>query len=52
MGNEPASAEEKLPLETCDADRRADNEDEVQFEERLDTGGGPGIPCTLARRPQ
>ena len=39
MANEPASAEEKLSLETCDADRRSDNEDEVQFEERLDTGG-------------
>ena len=37
MGNEPASAEEKLSLETCDADRRADNEDEAQFEERLET---------------
>ena len=52
MGSEPASAEEKLSLETCDADKRADNEDEVQLEERLDTGGGPRIPCTLARRPQ
>ena len=52
MGNEPPPAEEKLSLETCDADRRADNEDEVQFEERLDTGGGLRIPRTLARRPQ
>ena len=41
MGNEPASAEENLSLETCDAERRADNEDEAQFEERLDTGGRP-----------
>ena len=52
MGNEPAPAEEKLPLETSDADGRADNEDEVEFKERLDTGGGPRVPCALARRPQ
>ena len=48
MGNEPASAEEKLPLEMSDADRRADHEDEAGFEERLDTGGGSRIPRTLA----
>ena len=52
MGNEPPPAEEKLSLETCDVDRGADNEDEVQLEERLDTGGGPRIPCTLAQRTQ
>ena len=52
MGNEPPHAEEKLSLETCDADKRADNEDEVKFEERLDTGGGPRIPRILAWRPQ
>ena len=52
MGNEPASAEEQLPLETSDANGRADNEDEVEFEERLDTGGGPRVPRILARRPQ
>ena len=52
MGNELASAEEKLPLETSDADGRADHEDEVEFEERLDTGGGPRVPCALARRSQ
>ena len=52
MGNEPSSAEEKLPLETSDADRRSDHEDEVEFEERMDTGGRPRIPRTLARRPQ
>ena len=49
---EPASAEEKLPLETSDADRRSDHEDEVEFEERMDTGDRPRIPRTLARRPQ
>ena len=52
MGNESATAEEKLPLETSDADRRADHEDEVKFEERLDTRGGPRVPRTLARRTQ
>ena len=52
MGNEPTSAEEKRPLETSDADGSADHEDEVEFEERLDTGGGPRVPCALARRPQ
>ena len=52
MGNEPSSAEEKLPLETSDADRRSDHEDEVEFEERMDTGGRPRIPRTLAQGPQ
>ena len=52
MGNEPAAAKEKLPLEKSDADRRADHENEVEFEERLDTGDGPRVPGTLARRPQ
>ena len=41
MGNEPAAAKEKLPLETSDAVRRADHEYEVEFEEGLDTGGRP-----------
>ena len=41
MGNEPAPAKEKLPLETSDANGRADHEDEVEFKERLDIGGGP-----------
>ena len=49
MGDEPASAQEGLSLETSDADRRADNEDEVEFEERLDTGGGLRVPHTPAR---
>ena len=52
MGNEPAPAKERLSLETCDADRRADHEDEVEFEERLDTGGRPRVPRTIARRQQ
>ena len=52
MGNELAFAEERLSLEAGHADRRADNKDEAEFEEGLDTGGGPRIPCTLARRPQ
>ena len=52
MGNEPATAEEKLPLETSDADRRADHEDEVEFEERMDTGGRPRVTRTIARRPR
>ena len=41
MGNEPASAKERLSLATSDADTGADNEDVAQFEERLDTGGRP-----------
>ena len=45
-------AEEKLPLETSDADRRADHEDEVEFEERMDTGGRPRVTRTIARRPR
>ena len=48
MGDEPAAAEEGLPLETCHANGRADNENEAEFEERLDTGGGPRVPCALA----
>ena len=52
MGNEPLPAEEKIPLQTSDADGRADHEDEAQFKERLDTGGGPRVPRALARRPQ
>ena len=52
MGNELASAEERLSLEASDADRRIDNEDEVEFEERLDTGGGPRVPHIFARRLQ
>ena len=52
MGNEPAPAEEKLPLETSDAGGRVDHEDEAQFKERLVTGGGPRVPRALARRPQ
>ena len=47
MGNEPATAEEKLSLETSDADRRADHENEVEFEERLYTGGRPRISAHL-----
>ena len=52
MGNDPAFAEERFSLETSDADGRADNENEAQFKERLDTGGGPRVPCVLARCPQ
>ena len=52
MGNDPASAEERFSLETSDADGRADNENEAQFKETLDTGGGPRVPCVLARCPQ
>ena len=52
MGNEPFFAEERFSLETSDADGKADHEDEVEFEERLDTRGGPRVPRTLARRPQ
>ena len=29
------------------AHRKTDNEDEVEFEERMDTGGGPQVPEEL-----
>ena len=43
MDNEPASAEERISLEVSNPHRRTDNEDEVEFEERLDSGGGPRV---------
>ena len=48
MGNEPAFAEEWFSLEVRYAHRRTDNEDEVEFKERLDTGGGPWVPQRAA----
>ena len=48
MSNEPAFAEERLLLEASNAHRRTDNEDEVKFEERLDTGDGPRVPRRAA----
>ena len=52
MGDEPAPAEERFSLKESHADRRADNEDEAKFKERLDIRGGPRVSCVLARRPQ
>ena len=39
-------------MEACNADRRIDNEDEVECEERLDLGGRPRVPRISARSAQ
>ena len=48
MGNEFAFDKEQLSLEACHAHRRTDNEDEMEFKERLDTGGGSWVPRRTA----